>query len=413
MRSLDVLGIQAARRALDQVRDTLDDAVARDRLARIDIVLSRVVVSIDDATAEPAAAETSISGEVERIRQREARVAGFDPGKGKSETPREPLTALMQRYLTAKFPGDTGLAVTSARYLPGGRSKHTYIVEITGSTLLPPKIVLRADSTRTTIYDDVAREYPLIEAVFKAGCPAPEPLWFEPDTSVIGGAFIAFAHVPGAVAGDLYGAAAGNDDAARALAAALAMLHALPVPAIADADGLSAMAATRLLFETYQRRWHEARLGPSVSMQGAFEFLFAKADVLNGPAGIVHGDAHFANMLMHEGRLAGLLDWEFWHAGHPAEDLAYCRPYVEQTMKWAEFLALYAAAGGTPPAAAALDLFAVWRPLRNAVLAANVAYHFQTREDLDLETAAIALSTLPKMEAQVALALQRALSGGG
>jgi hypothetical protein len=47
------------------------------------------------------------------------------------------------------------------------------------------------------------------------------------------------------------------------------------------------------------------------------------------------------------------------------------------------------------------------------VLAANVAYHFQTREDLDLETAAIALSTLPKMEAQVALALQRALSGGG
>ncbi|MBU4215587.1 MAG: phosphotransferase, partial [Actinobacteria bacterium] len=44
----------------------------------------------------------------------------------------------------------------------------------------------------------------------------------------------------------------------------------------------------------------------------------------DGPAVWVHGDPHPANLLVHDGRLAALLDFGDLSAGDPACDLATC-----------------------------------------------------------------------------------------
>ncbi len=413
MKSSEVLGIQAVRRALDELKGGVEDSLTRDRLDRIETVLARVAANLArrpgfDAGIgnRPPDRAAAIAWDDRLVRAWEAEVAAFDPRGAAAAAEAGDLSGRLQAYLAQRF-DEPGLTVTSARRLPGGRSKHTLVVDLSGTDKLPARVVLRTDSSRTTPHDSVAREYPLIDAVYRAGCPAPEPLWFEADPAVAGAAFIAFAHMPGEPAGNLWGAHDKTGDAARALAGALAQLH-LQTVTIAGGAERPARDAVAELFASYRSRWEAARPDRSTIIGDAFAWLEERVDTLSGEARIVHGDAHFSNMLMADGRLVCLLDWEFWHFGHPAEDLAYCRPYVEQTLDWDAFIARYRSAGGPAADAGALDLFAVWRPLRNAVLAATIAHDFVAKEDLDLETAAIALATYPRMEAQVSAALASA-----
>jgi len=412
MKSFEVLGIQAARRALDEVRAGLEDGLARDRLDRIEAVLARVAANLElrrgfdeKLGARPPAIDAAIAWDNDASRNWEAAIADFDPRQANAETASDDLAGRLQVWLAARHADAEAPRVISAKRLPGGRSKQTLIVDLEASGALPPRIVLRTDSSRTTVHDSVAHEFPLVEAVYRAGCPVPEPLWLETEESVIGAAFIAFAHVGGSPAGNLWGAFDKSGDAARELAKALARVHRVPVTAVPGGTAQPARTAVDALLSTYEARWRAALPRPSTIIGNAFAWLRARLDRVEGDAAIVHGDAHFSNMLMEDGRLTCLLDWEFWHFGHPAEDLAYARPYVEATLDWQEFLAIYLAAGGRAVTTAQLDLFAIWRPLRNAVLASTIAHDFRAHEDLDLETAAIALSTFPRMEAQVAAAL--------
>jgi aminoglycoside phosphotransferase (APT) family kinase protein len=90
---------------------------------------------------------------------------------------------------------------------------------------------------------------------------------------------------------------------------------------------------------------------------------------------LVHGDVGFHNILMEGAMIRAVLDWEFAHPGEAAEDLSYCRPFVEALGPWGEFLAAYAAAGGTPPSDGRLAYYAVWRGVRNATCCALGASH--------------------------------------
>lgn len=352
----------------------------------------------------PEGVAAGIAWDAEASGRWEEAVAAFAPSADTSQETGD-LTASLQAYLGARFPADQAGQVLSATRLPGGRSKDTYIVETEGFAALPDRLVLRADSGRTTVHDSVAREYPLICAVHDAGCPAPEPLWLELESAVIGRPFIAFRHMPGEPAGTVWNVTAGSGEITDALARALARLHAVQLQRVPGGRPYPARDAVVEHFESFEKRWQEARLVASPIIANAFAWLKHQGGCFDGDAVVVHGDAHFSNMLMDRGRLICLLDWEFWHFGHPAEDLAYCRPYVEQVSDWGMFLDQYRAAGGRDVSTGALAAMAVWRPLRNAVLSTNVAHQFVTQEDLDLETAAIALSTLPRMERQVAAEL--------
>ncbi len=85
----------------------------------------------------------------------------------------------------------------------------------------------------------------------------------------------------------------------------------LPLPVLEPA---SAVAELRARFISYggdrpilalALRWLESNLPPAV------------------PPRLVHGDFRLGNLLVEQGRLSGVLDWELAHLGDPHEDLAF------------------------------------------------------------------------------------------
>jgi aminoglycoside phosphotransferase (APT) family kinase protein len=101
----------------------------------------------------------------------------------------------------------------------------------------------------------------------------------------------------------------------------------------------------------------------------------------------VHSDAGFHNILVEEGRIRAVLDWEFSHLGEAEEDLAYCRPVVETLMPWDAFVERYRQAGGSPVREERLRAYQIWRSLRNAACCALGLKAFNDGLNTDLRLA--------------------------
>ena len=151
--------------------------------------------------------------------------------------------------------------------------------------------------------------------------------------------------------------------------------------------------------------WRAAHRPTSLAIEAAFAHLGGCIGAITGPAVPIHGDTHFGNVLAEGGRFVCLTDWEFGHPGHPAEDLAFCRQAVETVLPWEAFLARYRDAGGPDVTDAALRFFAIWGKLRNAVFGMRILRRFLDGAGHDIDSLAIALHSLPRVEAQLAALL--------
>jgi aminoglycoside phosphotransferase (APT) family kinase protein len=119
----------------------------------------------------------------------------------------------------------------------------------------------------------------------------------------------------------------------------------------------------------------------------------------------VHGDAHFGNVLAEGDRLVCVTDWEFAHAGHPAEDLAFCRTSIESIMPWSEFLAEYRSAGGPEVSEPQLRFFRIWTYLRNFCFATLMRDRLAAGAPTDMQSLMIAVDAQPRLEALLLQAL--------
>jgi Phosphotransferase enzyme family len=89
------------------------------------------------------------------------------------------------------------------------------------------------------------------------------------------------------------------------------------------------------------------KLAMSVATELDFSFLLSDPLPADRPRRLVHGDVGFHNMMMRDGRLAAILDWELTHIGDPAEDIGYIRaPLLKPLKPWDKFVATYVAEGG-------------------------------------------------------------------
>jgi aminoglycoside phosphotransferase (APT) family kinase protein len=102
---------------------------------------------------------------------------------------------------------------------------------------------------------------------------------------------------------------------------------------------------------------------PSAALELAFGWLKRHLQFADGRRTLNHCDLGCHNMLVKDGVLTALLDWETAVIGNPAYDLAYVYPVVVQMTAWEDFLAAYAQAGGVIPSAAELDFYRVWTTL--------------------------------------------------
>jgi aminoglycoside phosphotransferase (APT) family kinase protein len=384
--------------------------IAKELQATVPALFEKLASGTTDESRKAAKILSQIGAEETSFRKDYE--AAYKTSEGKSEP--MPLALLVsaeaaQKYLDQRFAG--GVKIKNCHQIPGGRSKLTVLLSVEPNKHIPEDMVIRIDGPGSAINTTVLDEFPILDVMFKAGVAAPEPLWVEADSKHLGAPFLVMRRMPGAAAGDLWGAQKVAPAIGLALAEALASVHKASVTAIWPDAPLQARDAVRNMIATFENSWRDGGdVTHSLGMETAYNWLRRNLPCIDGATVAVHGDAHFANLLAENDKLVCLLDWEFTHPGHPADDLAYCRPYVETIMPWADFLAHYRDHGGRAVSEEQLRFFDVWGYLRNITFGANMLRDFADGKVHGIQNLAIALNTRAKLEALLSKTISAALA---
>lgn len=235
------------------------------------------------------------------------------------------------RWYDAQRPGDlTG--ELSADLVAGGKSNLTYTVTDGTTTRIvrrPPLGHVQATA------HDMVREHTVISALAGTDVPVPATYALCEDPEVLGAPFYVMELVPGTAyrtAEQLVALGPGTTaELATAMVDVLAMLHAVDP----DEVGLGELGRPAGFLERQVRRWGRQLEGSrSRDLPDADELLRRlTAHVPTGAAAdeqgaaIVHGDYRLDNLLVHEGRVTAVLDWEMATLGDPLTDLALLLVY--------------------------------------------------------------------------------------
>lgn len=278
--------------------------------------------------------------------------------------------AEISAYLSKRYGGP--VSVTAIGSPIGGFSKDVFVLTLDGAARPADRIVIRRDLPDGPLEGTVGDEFAVLKAAQAHGVPVAAPLWLEQDPAVFGGPTICLGFVEGAPVADARGQISAPQAVAgfRALARIAGQIHAMdPIAAglLAPGETLDAQPYALRLLADFEEQWKRRRLSDNVVLAAAFAWMRAHVPAEPVRAAIVHGDCSLRNLMMADGVPTALLDWETWHLGDPAEDLAYVRDEVEAFMPWAEFMTEYRAAGGPDVSEDRLAYWAFWRELRGSI----------------------------------------------
>jgi aminoglycoside phosphotransferase (APT) family kinase protein len=306
----------------------------------------------------------------------------------------------LSAYLQRRF-ASSGARATGVTSLAGGFGKDTILFNIQGCGTFDGAAVIRKDFTVRPGPIAVTDEFPLLQTLYQNGFTVAEPLWSEPNETVLGGPFIVSRRVIGT------SAAAGwqESEDMRVLyvdrfASILAQLHGFSENKLFERVDVSATTAFQahisMFYDHYRARAREV----SGRLEAAFAWLEANLPADEMTARLVHGDVGFHNILMEDGQINALLDWEFAHFGHPAEDIGYCWQFLEKLIGWDEFMAMYTAHGGKPVSLSTASYYRVWGDIRNAVMGVGALGTVALSDEADIRSPAAALAFGPLLELQ-------------
>lgn len=271
-----------------------------------------------------------------------------------------------QSWLRSSSVGGAAVSITGSNVLQGGRSKLTVLLNQTGATGLPGKLVLRQDWASSVTGTSVAPEFEVLKRVHAAGIRVPEPLLLEAGTEAMGSPFLLVGAVPGAQVGDLFDPPA-SETLGLQLAEQLGRFHGMGDTPFVGLPGVveRGYSTEQLRTELASYRAVIAQFGEaSVTVDLALDWIERHYEQVRGTRTLVHGDLGFHNFLVNGDTLSALLDWELVHLGHPAEDLGYIRGWVEKMLPWEKFLAAYHRAGAPDSGAFAVDFYTLWGGVR-------------------------------------------------
>jgi aminoglycoside phosphotransferase (APT) family kinase protein len=359
------------------------------RCELIEMMLARLAVEAE----EMAGPTPGVAAEADWRNAHEDRIAAILAAPVSSAGSGAELAIPAERFTDWFADKDASIRIARVATVPGGRSKGTILLDSVDGR----QLVVRRDFTAAVTGTSVTDEFPVIKAVHARGLRVPEPLWLEDKPDAIGGRFIVFERLAGASMGTLFATDA-TPAFCRDFATELAKLHRLDIDDLGLADSLlygRTDHPVRAHLDSYESRYRRG-MAPVPLIDAAFAWLHAQLPHIGNERRLVHGDAGLHNTLGQDDRLTGLLDWEFTHAGDPAEDLAYCRFLVSRVMPWEDFMAAYHAAGGPPVSAARMAFFTVWRTLLLSVLTGFARHSYDSGVDRDLRIATIGCNTFPK-----------------
>lgn len=269
--------------------------------------------------------------------------------------------------------GEPALVVTDFRQVLGGRSRQTAIFTVKGSDTLSAELVVQRQTPgMENLFAGTAVEVAVMRTLRQAGMAVPNVLFMATDPAALGASFMVMERAPGSPAQREFWDMPASPDQAEAMAQQMAILHRHPPGELTDILPRPRAGSGSAGWRDEANRLGERLLsrahGPSVTMAAAIKWLTDHADGIDDIETIVHNDFMFHNLLVENGQITAVLDWEQVALGHPAEDLGYVYPVVSALGVWDRFLAAYEAAGGIAVSQRAIDFFALRAILRLMVM---------------------------------------------
>jgi aminoglycoside phosphotransferase (APT) family kinase protein len=221
-----------------------------------------------------------------------------------------------------------GDRVTGLTQLTGGWSRLTHIADVRCADGSARRYVVRVRPAGALLDTDLGLEYRLYGALSSVAVPTPEAyVYVDDDDTPLGGSFIVMEHVEGTaphtydrgwhrrLADDFAGGRGLADD----MVENLATIHSVDRASLPD--GLPELG-----FADVVARWREVyeqrRLIRDPVIEEAFAWV-AQREPAQAWTGLVHGDYRLGNTLIHEMRVAAILDWELAYLGDVRFDLGY------------------------------------------------------------------------------------------
>ena len=332
------------------------------------------------------------------------------------------LRMRLSHYLAERFPALPPDPVRSLRVVPGGRGKETSLFEVAPNAVMPTHLVLRRDLSLSVTGSSAYAEYPLLKAVEALGLPVPSPVAAEQDPCHLGGSFLIVTEVIDAgLGGELFAElndlATLHESFATDLIGALAKLHGLHEHPSGTALAGHATGSTDPLemVRGFQHLFRGITCKPPlhVATELGFAWLLANPPRGGRPRRLVHGDVGLHNVLVRDGKLAAILDWELAHLGDPAEDIAYAwSPLLRHLVPWQRLRQVYLQHGGDAESldAHAIAWYGVWAHTRNSVYTA-MHYDWAARgERQDVECFNAGIDFFARTQLYIARELDEAMA---
>lgn len=237
--------------------------------------------------------------------------------------------AKLEPYLREKFPGVDGPLVVEQ--FPAGHSNLTYFVG-----LGPLELVLRRPpfGSKVKSAHDMGREYRVLSKLHAAYQPAPEPLVYCEDDSILGAPFYAMRRIRGVILRrDPPAGLEISPDTARRMGFSfienLATLHGLDYRAI----GLGDLGKPQGYMERQVTGWIQRYGGSQTDdiprVDEISKWLVEHLPPEDG-ATLIHNDYKYDNVILDASditKIIGVLDWEMATIGDPLSDLGTAISY--------------------------------------------------------------------------------------
>lgn len=230
--------------------------------------------------------------------------------------------AQLERYLKSHLPNLSG--TLSVEQFPGGASNLTYLIRIGAH-----EMVLRRPPFGNQVKSahDMGREFRVLSKLHQVYAPAPKPLVYCEDESVLGAPFYAMERRRGIVlrnSPDNPPFAQGTiKKLCGALIENLAKLHAVDYQAAGLSDLGKPDGYTLRQVEGWTKRYINAQTDEYPEMKAVINWLQDNMPTDSG-ASVVHNDYKYDNVMFDPNaltRIVAVLDWEMCTIGDPLMDL--------------------------------------------------------------------------------------------
>jgi len=235
----------------------------------------------------------------------------------------EPATRQRLAEFIAGAAGARDVAVVALDRMSGGAVQENWALDVKLDGSLR-RWVLRTDAT-AAVRESLTRaqEFAVLKVAHAASVLAPEPLFLCDDPGVTGRRFFIMQRLPGVAAGHRVTRDSklvpDRPALARELAANLACLHRI-TQATAGLEFLPVMHARDCI--AHYRRYLDTLDQPYPVLEWGLRWCEINAPDREETT-FIHRDFRTGNYLVHEGHLAGVLDWEFPAFGNPLEDVGW------------------------------------------------------------------------------------------